>query len=150
MHDVYRDRMDITEVFSRYAAALDERRWDRLAELYTPEATAEQPAGSPLLVGPEAIVDMISTAIDWLGPTHHSLSNHICEVDGDQATASCYVRGYHAGRGEHADKFEETLGRFSAKLARTPEGWRFTSFVEHITLMIGSTEIFNPSLLPGA
>jgi ketosteroid isomerase-like protein len=149
MNDEYRDRLDIIDVFNRYAAALDERRWDRLAELYTPDATAEQPAGSPLLKGPEAIVAMISAAIDWLGPTHHLLSNYIVESNGDRAEASCYVRGYHAGRGEHADKFEETLGKLSAKLVRTPEGWRFVSFVEHITLMLGTTEIFNPNLLPG-
>src|SRR5262249_6794881 len=111
MSDAYRDRLDIIELFNRYAAALDDRTWDQLRQFYTPDATAEQPQGSPLLVGPEAIVGMISAAIDWLGPTLHLLSNYIVTVDGDRAEASCYVRGYHAGRGEHADKFQETLGR---------------------------------------
>ena len=100
--------------------ALDERQWGEMAKLYTPDATAEQPEGHPLLKGPKAIVAMISAAIDWLGPTHHALSNYIVSVDGDRAEASCYVRGYHAGAREHADKFEETLGRLSAQpLART-------------------------------
>lgn len=148
MNDVSRDRLDIMEVFNRYAAAMDERRWDHMINLYTPDATAEQPEGSAMLRGPDEIVTMISTAIEWLGPTHHILSNYIVDVDGDRATASCYVRGYHAGAREHAEKFEETLGRFSAKLLRTTEGWRFTSFVEHITLMLGTTEIFNPNMRP--
>ena len=65
---------------------------------------------------------MIRAAIDWLGPTHHLLGNYVVELDGDRAEASCYVRGYKAGRGEHADKFVETLGKLSAKLVRTPPG----------------------------
>jgi ketosteroid isomerase-like protein len=141
--------LDIADVFNRYAAALDDKRWDRLAELYTPDATAEHPEGSPPLIGPAAIVAMISSALDWLGPTLLSLTNHVAAICGDHADASCYVRAYHAGRGEHADEFEETLGRFSAKLVRTPNGWRFTHFVERIIAILGTTEIFNPSLLPG-
>jgi ketosteroid isomerase-like protein len=149
MNDVYRDRLDIIELFNRYAAALDDRRWDELAKLYMPDATAEQPEGSPLLVGPEVIVGMISAAIDWLGPTMHHLGNYIVTVDGDRAKASCYVRGFHAGRGEHAGKSQETLARLSTTLVRTPDGWRFSSFVERIIHMLGSTEIFNPDLMPG-
>ena len=149
MPDTSRDRWDITEVFNRYAAAIDERRWDEMIKLYMPDATAEQPEGSALLKGPEAIIAMISTAIDWLGPTHHSLSNYIVNVDGDRAEASCYVRGYHAGAREHADKFEETLGKLSATLVRTPDGWRISHFVERIMLMLGTTEIFDPNILRG-
>jgi ketosteroid isomerase-like protein len=147
MNDTSRDRLDIMEAFSRYAAAIDDRQWDQMVRLYTPDATAEQPAGSPLLKGPEAIVAMISTAIDWLGPTHHSLSNFIIDVIDDRAEASCYVRGYHAGAREHADKFEETLGKLAATLVRTPGGWLFSSFTEHIVLMLGTTEIFSPDLM---
>jgi hypothetical protein len=150
MNDAYRDKLDIIELFNRYAACLDERRWDRMVKLYTADATAEQPEGSPLLHGPEAIVGMIGTALDWLGPTHHALSNHIVEVAGDRAEASCYVRGYHAGAREHADKAQETLGKLSAKLVRTTEGWRFAEFLEQITLSLGSPEIFNPNLMPSA
>jgi ketosteroid isomerase-like protein len=140
--DTTSDRLDIMELFSRYAAVLDERRWDEMTDLYTPDVVAEQPEGTPPLRGPAAIVQMVSAAIDWLGPTHHSLSNFIIEVDGDRAK----VRGYHAGAREHADKFEETLGKFTATLVRTPDGWRFNSFIEHIVLMLGTTEIFNPNL----
>ena len=149
MNDVCRDRLDIVELFNRYAASLDERTWDEMLTLYTPDAIGEHPKGHPPLKGPKAIVGMISTALDWLGPTHHSLSNYIVAVDGDRAEASCYVRGYHAGAREHADKYEETLGKFTATLARTADGWRFTHFVEHITLMLGSTEIFNPNMMNG-
>jgi hypothetical protein len=147
VNEDYCDRLDVIDVFNSYAAAIDERNWERLTKLYIPDAIAEQPEGSPPLIGREAIVAMISAAIDWLGPTQHLLSNHVAEVVGDRAEASCYVRGYKAGRGEHADKFVETLGRLSAKLVRTPGGWRFTSFVEHKTLQFGRTEIFNPALV---
>jgi ketosteroid isomerase-like protein len=148
MRDIQHDRIAIIELFNRYAAALDERRWDDLAKLYLPDARAEQPVGSPPLIGPKAIVGMIGAAIDYLGPTHHMLGNYVVSVDGDRADASCYVRGYHMGRGPHADKFEETLGRLAAKLVRTPEGWRIAQFFEHIDLMLGTTEIFNPDLMP--
>ena len=150
MNDVYRDKLDIIELFNRYAAALDRRAWGDLAKLYTPDVTAEQPVGSPPLKGQDKIVAMISAAIDYLGPTHHMLGNYIVDVDGDHAEASCYVRGYHAGNAKHAGKFEETLGRLSAKLERTPGGWRFAAFYEYIDLMLGTTEVFNPDLMPGA
>ena len=89
---------------------------------------------------------MAELPIDWLGPTHHVLSNYIVDVDGDRASARCYVSGYHAGAREHADKAQETLGRLSAKLVRTPQGWRFAEFLEEMTHSLGSPEVFNPDM----
>ena len=149
MTDAYRDKLDIIELFNRYAAAMDEKNWDALSALYIPDATAEQPIGAPVLKGRKAIVGMIGAAIDWLGPTHHMLGNYIVSVDGDRAEGSCYVRGHHAGAREHAGKWQETLGKLSAKLVRTPEGWRFAAFFEEITVSLGTSEIFNPALMPG-
>jgi ketosteroid isomerase-like protein len=144
MDDVYHDRFAIADLFNRYAAILDQRQWDRLADLYTADATAELPEGEELIRGNQAIASFIQGAIETIGRTHHFLSNHVADIDGDRATASCYLRAYHAGRDKRAHQYEESLGRFDATLVRTPEGWRLTSFVEVIFIMLGTAEVFQP------
>jgi SnoaL-like domain len=149
MPDVYRDKLDIMETFSRYCLALDERGWDWMPSLYMPDVVAWHPEGHPPLHGPAAIVGLIGKALDWLGPTHHSVSNFIIDIAGDRAEARCLFRGHHQGARKHADKYEETLGHFAATLVRTPDGWKFSRFVEHMTIMLGTAEIFNPELAGG-
>jgi hypothetical protein len=64
--------------------------------------------------------------------TFHLIGNHVCEVDGDRATARTYCVAYHLRddpRGEHVIT---TPVSYRDTCVRTPDGWRFQERVARI------------------
>src|SRR5262249_9192018 len=96
------------------------------------------------LEGRDKIVTTIGAIIDSLSATHHLTSNYMLDLapDGASADASCYFRAYHAGAGERAHLFEESLGRFDLKTVRLGAEWKIRRMEETIMIMLGTPEAF--------
>lgn len=121
------DRAAIIDLAVAYAAAVDNRDWDRLATLFADDAHWEYPAGRQRHEGPAAIVAYIGSAIENLDATQHLNGNHVVTVRGDDAEHSCYYHAQHIRRGaEGGDNFLAG-GTYHDRLRRTPDGWRFVS-----------------------
>jgi len=139
------------DLFNRYAHALDGRDWGALAALFTEDASfsfarslgfGTGEAEQALIEGRDQLVAMIRGAIESMSATHHLLSNHVLDVDGASAAASCYFRAYHAGKGERAHLFEESLGRFDFETVRVGPDWKIRRMHENIMIMLGSADAF--------
>jgi hypothetical protein len=140
------------EMMNRYAHALDSCDWALLSGLFAEDAvfaarrlvdrTGEADAFS--LTGREVIIATISTIIEGLSATHHMLGNYVVEsaADGASAKASCYMKAYHAGAGERAHLFEESLGRFDFETIRQGDGWKIRRMDETIMIMLGTPDAF--------
>jgi 3-phenylpropionate/cinnamic acid dioxygenase small subunit len=142
------------DLFNFYAHALDGRNWDALADLFTPDASfsfarslgfGAGETDKALIEGRDQLVAMIRGSIESLSATHHLLSNHVVDVDGDRASASCYFRAYHAGKDGRAHLFEESLGRFDVATVRLASGWKIRRMHENIMIMLGSADAFGVS-----
>ena len=117
------DRADIGDVLCRYCAALDDRDWDALAGVFTPDAVAHYGAlGSPR--GVPAIAGLVSATIGSLDATQHLVGNVTVAVDGDAATADCYLLAQHVRDGTPGGDTYLLGGSYHDELVRTPEGWR--------------------------
>ncbi|MFC5180842.1 nuclear transport factor 2 family protein [Actinomadura harenae] len=116
------DRSAILEVATRYAAALDAKDWAELGSLFTEDATWEYAGDGAPLPAPDAVA-RISLVLQPLQATQHLLGNHMVKVDGDEAEHTCYVQAQHVGQG--GQKYLGA-GRYTDRLRRTNEGWRFT------------------------
>ena len=139
------------DLFNHYAHALDGRNWGALADLFTEDASfsfarslgfGAGETDKALIEGRDQLVGMIRGSIESLSATHHLLSNHVVDVDGGTASASCYFRAYHAGKDERAHLFEESLGRFDIATVRLPSGWKIRRMHESIMIMLGTAEAF--------
>jgi hypothetical protein len=141
------------DIFNRYAHALDARNWKALAALYTEDGVfsfarslgvgagiAEQAT----IEGRDKLVEMIASQIECLSATHHFMSNYVVDLDpgGEAAEASAYFRAYHAGRGERAHLFEESLGRFDLKTVKVGSEWKIRRMHENIMIMLGTADVF--------
>jgi 3-phenylpropionate/cinnamic acid dioxygenase small subunit len=142
------------DLFNRYAHALDGRDWAALAELFTDDASfsfarslgfGAGETDKALIEGRGQLVAMIRGSIESLSATHHLLSNHVVDINGDSAAASCYFRAYHAGKGERADLFEESLGRFDVTTVRIGSEWKIRRMHENIMIMLGTPDAFGVS-----
>ncbi len=123
MSDMNDDRRNIEAVVFRYAKLLDTKRYSQLTEVFTPEATANY-VGMAECKGVEAIIGLVSGVLDRCGNTQHLLGNVQIDVQGDQATASCYLQAIHVGVGDYSDRLLTVWGEYRDRLVRTAAGWR--------------------------
>lgn len=117
------DERAIVAVATRYCRALDTKDWPQLTAVFLSDATADL-ASPTRLVGLEAIVTRIRTALEHLDASQHLVGNHEVSVDGDSATHRCYVQAQHVLRAATGGHNYLVGGRYEDELVRTPDGWR--------------------------
>lgn len=139
-------------LLNAYCHALDTCDWALMRTLFAEDAvfaarTMKDRRPQPddiRLLGREALVGHLEKVWARLSATHHMISNHVVEpsADGNSAKGSCYIKAYHAGAGERAHLFEESLGRFDFTSVRDGEGWKIKTWDENIMIMLGTPEVF--------
>ena len=146
------DRIAITEMFNRFADALDRKQWDLLDDFYAEDAVGEfksrDPRMDPILItGRASLIDFARRMIG--SPeivTQHLLGNFSATIEGDTAEASARMRGYHAGVGPRQGLFEESIGHYAGRFERTADGWRCRWWEEDIYIMLGDPSLFAPEV----
>lgn len=118
------DRLEITDLLNRYALALDDRDWQRLATCFTPDAVGLYGPVLGRRDGFPAIEQLCRGALEPLDSSHHMISNHEIEIHGDTARSRCYVQAQHTKRGTAGGDNFVIGGAYIDELVRTAEGWR--------------------------
>jgi hypothetical protein len=141
------------DLINRYALAVHKRDWTTFASLFTPDAvfSARQTLGfgggeqgAFTVQTPEKIVEATAAPIESLAETHTIITNHVVDPAPDNASAavSCYFRAYHAGKGERAHLFEESLGRFEVETVLVGSSWKIRRLDETVMIMLGTVDAF--------
>lgn len=140
------------ELLCTYCHALDTADWALLGSILADDVVfsanlmrgGQRGPDEIRLEGREAMVGHISGIWENLSATHHMISNHLVELDpgGHSARGSCYIRAYHAGAGERAHLFEESLGRFDFETVLEGSKWKIQGWDENIMIMLGTPEVF--------
>jgi SnoaL-like domain len=112
------DRADLVDLTARLAQWLDGQRFDEAPTLFEPDVAVRTPGGSA--EGIEAVVAQARRNHEG-AQTHHSLTNVLPAVDGDQATIDANVLLAFV----HPDGMLESIGgRYRLGAVRTGAGWR--------------------------
>lgn len=119
------DKQDIAEVCYRYGVAVDNRDWALLSSCFLPDANAFY-EGLPACHGYQAIEDTCNRALSPLSGSQHLIGNVLVQLDGDTATAQCYVQAQHVKLGTEGGDLFVFAGRYRDTLVRTPAGWKIT------------------------
>jgi len=125
LSEYHNDYREIGAVLLRYASALDKKQYDRLDEVFTPEGTANY-IGLAECKGLGSIVKLVSGVLDQCDHTQHLLGNIQIDVQGNRATASCYLQAIHVGLGEYSDQVYTVWGEYRDQLVKTAAGWRIS------------------------
>ncbi|MFD7508606.1 nuclear transport factor 2 family protein [Streptomyces sp. NPDC059853] len=128
------DRIDLIELMGRYADIADLKDFTRLPSLvYADEVTLDFSSviGLPPMTVPlDAYVHVLDRAFAPFSATHHTVTGHVVEIDGDRATLHAHVRAEHWVPGERADGGPDrwlVVGFYDNEAVRTPDGWRLSS-----------------------
>ncbi|GAA4622199.1 nuclear transport factor 2 family protein [Actinoallomurus vinaceus] len=115
------DRIEIADLFTRFARLLDEGRWEDLDTVFTDDVAVHSPRGGELR-GIDKVLDFMRQAEVEGEHTQHTTTDLLVDVDGDQAAASANSIVYYYRDGQ-APHFTGGLRQhFTA--VRTPAGWK--------------------------
>ncbi|OLF17178.1 nuclear transport factor 2 family protein [Actinophytocola xanthii] len=127
------DRADLIELLGRYADIADLKEFTELPGLvFTDPLTLdfESVAGIPPMTLPLAdYLESVRAAFAPFVATHHAITGHVIDLEGDTARIHAHVRAEHwlpedlAGAG--ANRWL-VVGFYDNEAVRTAEGWRLS------------------------
>lgn len=132
------DRVAIQDLMSRYAYAVDAKRWDLLDEVFANGAEIDFLANGGIKDNWPAIGDWLATAMSGFTACQHYLSNFATDVDGDRASSRFYVFTQMITVDGGADQIVSDGGYYHAGFVRTPAGWRVNRLSGGIVWWSGS------------
>jgi hypothetical protein len=125
------DRAELIELMSHYADIADLKEFANLPRLvYTDQVTLDfgSVAGIPPMTVPLAdYTETLKTAFAPFAATHHAITGHVIDLDGDRATIHAHVRAEHWVRPElvgDGPGYWLVVGFYDNEAVRTSEGWR--------------------------
>lgn len=120
------DRLDITDLFARWARLLEEKRWDDAGTVFSDDVLLHTPrVGDSAIHGlADAIAYLHQVSAQGAGRSQHFTTDILIEVDGDTASATANSLVYFFRDGEPAHMSSGLSLTYAA--VRTPNGWRFS------------------------
>lgn len=126
------DRVELTELLSRYHQTIDACEWDRLDRVFAPNAVCAY-TGLDIFGVEDVRLDGREKIISWLRESlgqfdnrdpKHFFANHVFEIEGDRARTRSYLHGLTPRVG----------GVYEIEHERRPEGWRILDLhLRHFT-----------------
>ncbi len=132
------DRLEIEALLTRYTRAIDTGEWDRLDDVFTPDAQIDYTASGGIAAAYDEIKPWLAEMLPIFPQRMHLLGQVDSQVDGDAATVAAYF--YNPMGLPQADGTElivEFGGIYHHELVRTPDGWRSRSLVEDVVFKRG-------------
>jgi hypothetical protein len=133
------DHAEILLALSRYAAAIDLRRWELMDEVFLPEA--EIYMNGAMLKPAARGVAVIRSSIECCNYTQHLNGTPLIEETAEGVTVMTQVRAWHRG-GPDGAKTLEAVGRYLDLFVRTAAGWRIARRREEVPVFIGDETLF--------
>jgi hypothetical protein len=141
------DRAELVELLGRYADIADLKEFTELPQrVFTDPLTLDfssvaeiPPMSTPL---PDYL-DVLRASFAPYTATHHAITGHVVDIDGDRATIHAHVRAEHWVPDELADGGPNrwlVVGFYDNEAVRTADGWRLTR------VKLTSTHQENPHL----
>jgi hypothetical protein len=124
-------RTALRALVDEYAWRLDRRDVDGVIELFVDDgefSAVNRGASKPYFVarGREQLARVVA-ANDQFADTFHSVTNHLCYVQGSSAEGIAYCSAHHLlAEGDDAESLVMLI-RYHDRYRLCPDGWRFAS-----------------------
>lgn len=119
------DRLEIQDLFARYSFAIDDRDWDALDTVFTPDAVIDytETGGARGTVG--QIKAWLPVAMERFPRFQHMVATTKLELDGDTATSRTILFNPMVYRQDDGGEQVFFIGLwYRDRLVRTEQGWR--------------------------
>jgi hypothetical protein len=127
------DRLEIEALLTRYTRAIDTGEWDRLDDVFTPDAAIDYRASGGIEAAYAEVKPWLAEMLPIFANRMHQLGQVDSQVDGDEASVAAYFYNpMTLTQPDGTDLVVEFGGIYHHLLVRTPEGWRSRSLVEQV------------------
>jgi 3-phenylpropionate/cinnamic acid dioxygenase small subunit len=129
------DRLEVDDLLTRYTVCIDTKDWDRLATVFTPDASIDYTASGGTKGTFADVAAWLAVTLAGFPMTQHFCTNRTVTLDGDRGTARSYF--YNPMGMPDGDKQSLFFvgGYYNDDLVRTADGWRIAQRVEEMAWM---------------
>ena len=125
-----RDRLEIEDLLTRYCAAIDAKDFDRLDEVFTPDATIDYTKSGGIRGEYSVVKSWLAKALAPFRVVQHLVTNVRLEIDGERASSVCSFFNPMGLPGEDGGvNLFFCGGRYRDQLISTERGWRISERV---------------------
>ena len=125
------DRQEITDLITRYTRAIDTGEWERLDEVFTPDARIDYTQSGGIKAGFAEVKPWLIEVLPAFFPVRmHTIGQVEIRLDGDQAQASAYF--HNPMPADEGKRIVEVGGIYHHTLVRTVGGWRSRELLEEV------------------
>ena len=123
--NLLQDRLDVEELYSRYAAAIDNNQADEWVSCFTEDGSFESARFGKHL-GREGLKKFTKLYRESLGGAGvlHVITNVYFKLEGDGGAGGCYLVYYHCKEGKIQ---QAAVGRYKDTLRKVNGRWHFAS-----------------------
>lgn len=127
------DRLEIQDLLARYSYAIDERDWDELDTVFTPDAKIDYSETGGEKGSVAQIKAWLPIAMERFPRYQHMVATTRLKLDGDRATSRTCLFNPMVYRADDGTESVFFIGLwYRDKLVRTPEGWRIAERYEEM------------------
>jgi hypothetical protein len=123
------DRLEIQDLLIAYSTAIDQRRFDDLDHVFTPDAYIDYTAMGGVDGKYSDVRAWLAEVLPSFPAYAHMLGNFDIQVDGDKASSRTFCFNPMVLAGEKKQVMYCGLW-YEDEFVRTPDGWRMTRRVE--------------------
>jgi 3-phenylpropionate/cinnamic acid dioxygenase small subunit len=127
------DRLEIQDLFARYSHAIDERDWDALDTLFTPDARIDYSETGGAAGSFEEIKRWLPVALERFPMFQHMVATTKLTLDGDSATSRTILFNPMVYEDKDGNRQTFFIGLwYRDRLVRTAAGWRIAERYEEM------------------
>ena len=127
------DRLEIQDLFARYSFAIDERDWDALDSVFTPDARIDYTESGGAKGSLAEIKAWLPGALARFPAFQHMVATTKLTLAGDKATSRTILFNPMVEEGEGGERQTFFMGLwYRDTLVRTPGGWRISERYEEL------------------
>ena len=127
------DRIEITDLLTRYTRAIDDGRWDLLDEVFTSDAHIDYSATGGTVGGFLEVKQWLADTLPMFARRQHVLGQLEVDLRGDEAGVTAYfLNPMVLTQDDGTELLWEFGGLYRHRLVRTADGWRSRELVEEL------------------
>ena len=121
------DRIEINDLLTRYAHAVDSKDWAIYRTVFTPDAHIDYESAGGIKGDLDEVTNWLDRTMAGFPMTQHLVANIDVKLDGDSAKVRAM---FYNPMGLPNGKNFFCGGWYNHDLVRTPEGWRSRRLIE--------------------
>ncbi len=126
-----RDRLEIDDLLTRYATAVDTQNWSLYDSCFTPDAFIDYTSAGGVKGDLKEVSAWLSKTMKIFPMTQHVVSNRDIQLNGDEASGrSVFYNPMGLPDPDGGLKLFIDGGYYNDKFVRTSEGWKIAERIE--------------------